>query len=61
MLFLTPGRAGSASQGFAERELVWRSYTAAESMLTTWRVEINYEKEFAAATFVAASVLLISV
>lgn len=57
MLILT---FGSVSLGLAERELVWRSCTAAEAMTTTWRVQIN-DKEFAAAAFAAASVTLISV
>ena len=34
---------------FMERELVWRTYTAAEILLTNRRVEIIEKKEFAAA------------
>ena len=34
---------------FAERELVWRTYSAAEALLTTQKVEIIDKKEFAAA------------
>ena len=34
---------------FAERELVWRTYMAAEALLTTRIVEIIEKKEFAAA------------
>lgn len=55
---LTPG---SASLGCAVRELFWRSSTAAEAMPTTWKVEINNKKEFAAAAFAAASVPPMSV
>ena len=46
MLFLTPS---SADLRFAERELVWRAYSAAEALPTTRRVEIIGKKEFAAA------------
>ena len=35
---------------FAEQELVWRIYIAAEALLTTRRVEIIDKREFAAAT-----------
>ena len=34
---------------FAERELVWRTYSAAEALPTTRRVEIIDKKEFAVA------------
>ena len=34
---------------FAQKELTWRSYTAAEALLTTKRVEIIDRKEFAKA------------
>lgn len=34
---------------FAEKELVWRSYTAAEALPTTKMVELINKKEFAAA------------
>lgn len=34
---------------FAKRMLVWRSYTAAEALLTTKRVELIKKKEFVAA------------
>ena len=34
---------------FAERELVWRTYMAAEALPTTRRVEIIDKREFAAA------------
>lgn len=49
------GKAGpfltlsSADLGFAERELVWRTHTAAEPMSMTRRVNFIDEKEFAAA------------
>ena len=46
MPFLT---FGSADLRFAEKELVWRIYTAAESLPTTMRVELFGAKEFAAA------------
>lgn len=34
---------------FAERELTWRTYTAAEALLTTKKVQIIDRKEFATA------------
>lgn len=46
MLFLT---LSTADIRFSERELVWRTYTAAETP-ATWRVELIDKKEFAAAT-----------
>ena len=46
MLFLTLSKADIR---FAERELVWRTYTAAEALPTTRRVEIIDKREFAAA------------
>lgn len=45
MPFLT---LSNADIQFAERELAWRTYTAAEALPTTRRVEI-IDKEFAAA------------
>ena len=39
----------SADILFAERELVWRTYTAAEALSTTKRIEIIDKKEFTAA------------
>lgn len=39
----------SADIAFAERELVWRTYTAAEAMPMTRMVKITNKKEFAAA------------
>ena len=47
MLFLTLSKANI---WFAEQELVWRTYTAAEALPTTRRVEIIDKGEFAAAT-----------
>ena len=44
MSFLT---LGSADIRFAERKLVWRTYSAAEALPTTRRVEIIDKKEFA--------------
>ena len=44
MFFLTLSKANIR---FAERELVWRTYTAAETLSTTRRVEIINKKEFA--------------
>ena len=35
---------------FAEKELTWRSYIAAEALSTTKRVELIHKKEFAKAT-----------
>ena len=46
MLFLT---FSNANIWFAERELVWRTYSTAEALPTTQRVEIIGKKEFAAA------------
>ena len=46
MFFLT---LGNADIRFAERELVWRTYSAAEALSTTRRVEIIDKKEFATA------------
>ena len=46
MLFLTFSKADIR---FAERELVWRTYTAAEALPTTRRVKIIDKWEFAAA------------
>ena len=46
MPFLT---LSSADIRFAERELVWRTYTAAEALTTTKQVELFSAKEFAAA------------
>ena len=43
MPFLTPSKANLR---FAERELVWRIYTAAETLPSTRRVEIVDKKEF---------------
>ena len=46
MPFLTLSKADVR---FAERELVWRTYTAVEALPTTRRVEIIDKREFAAA------------
>lgn len=46
MLSLT---LSSAGRRFAEKELVWRIYTAAEALLTIRGVEIIDKKGFAAA------------
>ena len=46
MPFLTLSKADVR---FVERELVWRTYTAAEALPTTRRVEIINKREFAAA------------
>ena len=46
MLFLT---FGNANIRFAERELVWRTYSPAKILPTTQRVEIIDKKEFATA------------
>ena len=46
MLFLTLSKADIR---FVERELVWRTYTAAEALPTTMRVEVINKNEFAAA------------
>ena len=46
MPFLTPSKANIR---FAERELVWRTFTAAKALPTTKRVEIIDKREFAAA------------
>ena len=46
MPFLT---LSNADIQFAEKELIWRSYTAAEALPTTKRVEIINKKEFAKA------------
>ena len=46
MPFLT---LSNADIQFAEKELTWRSYTAAEALPTTKRVEIIDKKEFARA------------
>ena len=46
MSFLTFSKADIR---FAERELVWRTYTAAEALLTTRRMEIIDKREFVAA------------
>ena len=46
MLFLTFSKADIR---FAERELVWRTYTAGEALPTTRKVEIINKREFAAA------------
>ena len=43
MLFLT---LGNENIRFAERELVWKTYSVAEALLTTQRVEIIDKKEF---------------
>lgn len=48
MPFLT---LSDADIWFAEKELVWRSYTAAEALPTTQRVELIDKREFAAAAF----------
>ena len=45
MLFLTFSKANVR---FAKREFVWRTYMAAETLLTTKRVEIINKREFAA-------------
>ena len=47
MLFLTLSKADVR---FTEQKLVWRTYTAAEALPTTRRVEIIDKKELAAAT-----------
>ena len=46
MPFLT---LSNADIQFAEKELTWRSYTVAEALPTTKRVEIIDKKEFAKA------------
>ena len=46
MLFLT---FSNADIQFAEKELTWRFYTAAEALPTTKRVELINKKEFAKA------------
>ena len=46
MLFLTLSKADI---WFAERELVWRTYTAVEALPTTRRLEIFEKGEFALA------------
>ena len=46
MPFLT---LNNANIRFAEKELTWRSYTAAEALPTTKRVELIDKKEFAKA------------
>ena len=46
MLFLTLSKADIR---FAEQELVWRTYMAAEALSTTSRVEIIDKREFAVA------------
>ena len=46
MLFLT---FSNADIRFAERELVWRTYSAVKALPITQRVEIIGKKEFAAA------------
>ena len=46
MSFLTLNKADIR---FAERELVWKTYTAAKTLSTTRRVEIINKREFAAA------------
>lgn len=46
MPFLT---LSNADIRFAERELTWRTYTVAEALLTTKRVQIIDQKEFATA------------
>ena len=46
MLFLTLSKADVR---FTEQKLVWRTYTAAEALPTTRRVEIIDKREFAAA------------
>ena len=43
MLFLTLSKADI---WFVERELVWRTYTAADTLTTTKRVEIINKKKF---------------
>lgn len=48
MLFLT---LSNADIRFAEKNLVWRSYTAKKARTTTKRVEHIDRKEFAAAAF----------
>ena len=46
MLFLT---FSNADIQFAERELVWKTYSASETLPTTRRVEIIGKREFATA------------
>ena len=46
MLFLT---FNNANIQFAEKELTWRSYTTAEALPTTKRVELIDKREFAKA------------
>ena len=46
MIFLT---FSNADIQFAEKELTWRSYIAAEALPTTKRVELINKKEFAKA------------
>lgn len=48
MLFLT---LSNADIRFAEKNLVWRSYTAKKARTTTKRVEHIDRKKFAAAAF----------
>ena len=43
MLFLT---LNNADIQFTEKELIWRSYTAAEALPITKRVELIHKKEF---------------
>ena len=45
MLFLT---LSNADIRFAERKLVWRTYSATKALSTTQRVEIIGKKEFVA-------------
>ena len=56
MLFLTFSKANIR---FAERELVWRTYTAAEALLTTKRVEIINKREFAIAVLNADDEIIV--
>lgn len=46
MLFLT---LGNANIRFAERKLVWKTYSAAETLPITQRMEIIDKKEFVTA------------
>ena len=50
MSFFTPSKADIQ---FVERELVWRIYTVAEVLPTTWRLEIIDKKKFVAAALKA--------
>ena len=48
MSFLT---FGNADIRFTEQELVWRTYSAAEILPTTQKIEIINKKDFATAAF----------